>query len=192
VTFVDSTFGVGLVYPDRDYNPADWRAWFGELPEYKNVDANNPRRVIRGVLRAWDPIKQKTIWEQETSRDYFVYDGGVLSTAGNLVFQGRADGSLVAYEAATGKALRTLQTGVGVMAAPMSYEIDGTQYLALMEGYGGGGIGLPYPPNSAGSHYENMGRIIALRLGRRSRALAERPVGYCSGTRAGASVGIAS
>lgn len=160
VRFVDSTFGVGLIFPDKDYRAADWAPWFGPLPDYKG-----PRHVIRGVLRAWDPIAGRTVWEKETSTDYFVYDGGVLSTAGNLVFQGRADGSFVAYAADSGKALHTLQTGVGIMAAPTTYEVDGTQYVVVMEGYGGGAIGLPFPPGSAGSRYQNIGRIVAFRLG---------------------------
>jgi quinohemoprotein ethanol dehydrogenase len=88
-----------------------------------------------------------------------------LSTAGILVVQGRADGSLVAYAADTGKVLHSLQTGVGILAAPMTYTIDGVQYIAVMEGYGGGAIGIPFPPNSAGSRYENLGRIVAFRLG---------------------------
>jgi quinohemoprotein ethanol dehydrogenase len=71
----------------------------------------------------------------------------------------------VAYAADTGRVLHSLETGVGIMAAPMTYAINGVQYIAVMEGYGGGGIGLPFPPNSAGSHYDNMGRIVAFRLG---------------------------
>jgi quinohemoprotein ethanol dehydrogenase len=165
LTFVELSFGTGNVFPDKDYNPADWAQWFGKLPDYKDTGAGGPRRVIRGVLRAWDPLAQKTVWEREISKDYFVYDGGVMSTAGNLVVQGRASGELVAYAADTGKELKTLQTGVGIMAAPMTYSVDGVQYIAVMEGYGGGGIGIPFPPISAGSRYENLGRIIAFKLG---------------------------
>jgi mono/diheme cytochrome c family protein len=86
-------------------------------------------------------------------------------TAGNLVFPRRADGSLVAYAADSGRLLRTLQTGVGIMAAPATYEADGTQYVVVMEGCGGGAIGLPFPAGSAGSRYQNIGRIVAFRLG---------------------------
>lgn len=51
------------------------------------------------------------------------------------------------------------------MAAPATYEVDGTQYVVVMEGYGGGAIGLPFPPGSAGSRYQNIGRVLAFRLG---------------------------
>ena len=163
LSFVDGSFGVGVVFPDKDYNPQDWEQWFGRLPGYE-ADGRGPRRVIRGVLRAWDPVASRVVWEQETSRDYFLYDGGVLATGGNLVLQGRGDGVLVAYAADTGKVLTRIETGVGIMAAPMSYEVAGVQYVAVMEGYGGGAIGLPFPPNSAGARHVNEGRIVAFRL----------------------------
>src|SRR5580700_1943814 len=164
LSFVDGSFGVGVVFPDKDYNPQDWEQWFGPLPGYEADDRRGPRRVIRGVLRAWDPVAQHVVWEQETSRDYFLYDGGALATGGNLVLQGRGDGSFVAYAADTGNVLTKIETGVGIMAAPMSYEVAGVQYVAVMEGYGGGAIGLPFPPNSAGARLVNEGRIVAFRL----------------------------
>jgi quinohemoprotein ethanol dehydrogenase len=162
--FVDSTFGVGVIFLDPTFNPADWDAWYGKLPQYKDPGQGGPRRIIRGVLRAWDPVAQRSVWEQETSKDYFVYDGGVLSTAGNLVFQGRSDGSFVAYAADSGKTLISLPTGVSIMAAPMTYEINGTQYIAVLEGYGGGSIGATYAPKSAPSEYENTNRIVVFKL----------------------------
>jgi quinohemoprotein ethanol dehydrogenase len=165
VTFVELSFGTGNVFPDKDYNPADWEQWFGKLPDFKGTAKNGPRRVIRGVLRAWDPVAQKTVWERETSSDYFVYDGGTMSTAGNLVVQGRASGELVVYSADKGEVLKTIQTGVGIMAAPMTYSVNGEQYIAVMEGYGGSSIGIPFPSISAASKYANVGRIVAFRLG---------------------------
>jgi quinohemoprotein ethanol dehydrogenase len=121
--------------------------------------------VIREVLRAWDPVTQKAVWEQETSHGAFVNDGGVMSTGGNLVFQGRTDGSLYAYAADTGKLLHKIDTGVGIMAAPMTYEVAGVQYVAVMAGYGGGAIATTYPDFAAGARYLNEGRIVAFRLG---------------------------
>ena len=63
--------------------------------------------------------------------------GGTLSTAGNLVFQGRADGKLQAYRATDGKLLWEFDAGIGIMAPPMTYEVDGTQYIAVLAGWGG-------------------------------------------------------
>ncbi len=160
--YVEGTFGVGGLPMDRTYDPQALEPFFGKLPAF---DAGGPRHITHNLLRAWDPVKQATVWERETSRDYLVYDGGVLSTAGNLVFQGRLDGSFYAYAADTGRLLKKLRTGVATMAAPMTYEIAGVQYIAVMQGYGGGAIGTEFPPQSAGRHYLNEGRIVVFRLG---------------------------
>ena len=163
IRYVEGTFAVGGFPMDKTYDPEGLESSFGKLPAFK--DGRGPRHVTHNLLRAWDPVKQATVWEQETSRDYLVYDGGVLSTGGNLVLQGRIDGSFYAYAADTGRILKKLRTGVATMAAPMTYEIAGVQYIAVMQGYGGGAIGSEFPPDSAGHHYLNEGRIIAFRLG---------------------------
>jgi hypothetical protein len=67
----------------------------------------------------------------------FPRSGGTLATAGNLVFHGRADGHFVAYRATDGKTLWEFDTGVGIMAGPMTYAVNGTQYVAVMAGWGG-------------------------------------------------------
>src|SRR5665811_2441678 len=95
---------------------------------------------IRDRLRAWDPVAQKTVWEHETSSGIRGYDGGVMSTAGNLVFQGRGSGELWVYAADTGKVLKVIKTGSHIMAAPMTYAIGNEQYVAVQVGYGGTGI----------------------------------------------------
>jgi len=92
--------------------------------------------------------------------------GGTLATAGNLVFAGQEDGRLVVYSADNGKVLKVIETGTALMAAPMTYEIEGTQYVALLAGRGGAVISAgPAPSNSAASRYDNANRIIALELG---------------------------
>jgi quinohemoprotein ethanol dehydrogenase len=94
------------------------------------------------------------------------YDGGVMSTAGNLVFQGRGSGGLWVYAADTGKVLTVINTGSHIMAAPTTYAVNGEQYVAVQAGYGGTGIAEgPVPPSSATMKFENTNRIIALKLG---------------------------
>lgn len=89
--------------------------------------------------------------------------GGVLSTSGNLVFEGTASGQLVVYSADEGKKLKEIEVGTGIMAAPMSYEVDGEQYVAVMVGYGG--VRLSSGGNEgAMKKYRNVGRIIAFKL----------------------------
>jgi quinohemoprotein ethanol dehydrogenase len=83
---------------------------------------------------AWDPVARKEVWHADQP---FPKSGGTLTTAGNLVFQGRADGKFEAYRATDGKPLWEFDTGVGVVAGPMTYSLNGTQYVAVMSGWGG-------------------------------------------------------
>jgi quinohemoprotein ethanol dehydrogenase len=119
---------------------------------------------MRELIRAWDPVRQKTVWEHETSSGTRSYDGGVLSTAGNLVFQGRASGELVVYTADTGLQLKTVKTGSHIMAAPMTYAVDGVQYVAVQAGYGGAAIAGSIPPQSVALKYNNENRILVFKL----------------------------
>ncbi len=86
-------------------------------------------------LQAWDPIKQEARWvvQQET-----FWNAGTLTTAGNLVFQGRTDGHFLAYHAETGEILWDWDAGLGISAPPITYKIGGRQYLSLLIGFGGG------------------------------------------------------
>ena len=83
----------------------------------------------KGRLVAWDPVAKREAWRVEYP---VLRSGGTLSTAGNLVFQGRADGNFAAYRSTDGKLLWQFDAQVGVAAAPMTYALDGVQYVALM------------------------------------------------------------
>jgi quinohemoprotein ethanol dehydrogenase len=90
--------------------------------------------VYGGRLLAWDPVTQKVRWKVE----YPAYwNGGILATAGNLVFQGTAAGDVVAYRASDGARLWSAWVGTGVLAPPMTWELDGQQYVSVMAGWGG-------------------------------------------------------
>ncbi len=90
--------------------------------------------VTTGHLLAWDPVKQREAWRVEYPGPS---NGGTLSTAGNLVFQGTAGGEFRAYAADTGKQLWSFAAQTGIIAAPMTYAIDGEQYVAILVGWGG-------------------------------------------------------
>jgi quinohemoprotein ethanol dehydrogenase len=166
VKFIDGFYTVNGLFPDDTYSAADDKPLYGPVPDKKTLDAERTVKPVRELLRAWDPVTQKTIWEHETSSGIRGNDGGILSTSGNLVFQGRGNGELWVYAADTGKVLKTIQTGSHIMAAPMTYAVGGEQYVAVQVGYGGAAITVgPFPPSSAALKYENVNRIIAFKLG---------------------------
>ena len=166
VKFLDGFFTANGLIPDDNYNAADVQRLYGPLPDVKDIQATRKKKAVRELIRAWDPVAQKTVWEHETSTGIRGYDGGIMSTAGNLVFQGRGSGGLWIYAADTGKVLKVVPTASHIMAAPMTYAINGEQYVAVQVGYGGTGISEgEYPPKSAAVKYENANRIIAFKLG---------------------------
>jgi quinohemoprotein ethanol dehydrogenase len=105
---------------DRGYQGPVRKQWLATKPS--------------GKLVAWDPAAQREAWHIDLPDPG---SGGTLSTAGNLVFQGRADGKLQAYRATDGKVLWEFEAGIGIMAPPMTYQVDGTQYIAVLAGWGG-------------------------------------------------------
>jgi len=87
-----------------------------------------------GRLLAWDPVAQKEAWRVEHVSPW---NGGTLSSAGNLVLQGTADGRFIAYNAQSGQKLWESPVGTGIVAAPITYEVDGEQYVSIAVGWGG-------------------------------------------------------
>jgi quinohemoprotein ethanol dehydrogenase len=141
-------------------------------PTEDAVTRNQPADSIRTVLKAWDPVAQRLVWQapQET-----FYNGGVLATGSGLVFQGTASGELRAYDDRTGAVLAAIPTGTGIMAAPLSYEIDGEQYIAVAAGFGGAVLN-GYVPGAAALTYENRGRILVFKLDGKPVPLPDRRV----------------
>ena len=165
VTFIDGFYTVNGITPDDTYDAVAMRRLFGPLPDLKSLQATRHEKLVREVLRAWDPVRQQTVWEHETSTGIRGFDGGVLSTGGNLVVQGRGSGDLWIYAADTGAVLKVIPTGSHIMAAPMTYAVDGVQYVAVQVGYGGAAITVgAIPPSSAAAKYQNANRIIAFKL----------------------------
>jgi alcohol dehydrogenase (cytochrome c) len=82
-------------------------------------------------LIAWDPLKQQKVWG---NHDALPWLGGTMTTASGLVFHGDVRGWFKALDAKTGKALWQFNTGSGISAAPMTYELDGKQYVAVVSG----------------------------------------------------------
>jgi len=88
----------------------------------------------KATLLAWDPVHQRKAWQ--ALQEGF-WNGGTLATAGDLVFHGDALGHFSAYDAETGQRLWRFDAGLGINAAPMSYQVAGKQYVAILVGYAG-------------------------------------------------------
>lgn len=97
-----------------------------------------PKDAGTSYLQAYDPVRQQRVWQAPSPG---AWPGGVLSTAGDLIFFGRPDGRLDAYQARSGELLWSYQTGLGISGAPISFSVDGKQYVAVVAGWGGAGAG---------------------------------------------------
>jgi quinohemoprotein ethanol dehydrogenase len=147
--------------PDVGWQPNDSHRNEGIDTRYDGplVDQWLNAPLPTGRLVAWDPIAQEARWKI----DFPVLEsGGVLATAGNLVFQGRSDGVFAAYQATDGAQLWQFDAGTGIMAAPVTYRVDGIQYVTVMAGWGGG-MGLINPP-VLGPIKPGHGRVLTFAL----------------------------
>ncbi|MFT4570517.1 MAG: quinohemoprotein ethanol dehydrogenase [Hyphomicrobiaceae bacterium] len=116
--------------------------------------------LARGRLVAWDPIKQEQAWSHYYA---MAWNGGTLATGGNLVFQGTSDARLIAFAADSGKQLWEARTHTGVGAGPITYMVDGEQYIAVVAGYGGTfALAAGAPAAQAGRVSD--GRVMAWRV----------------------------
>jgi quinohemoprotein ethanol dehydrogenase len=117
--------------------------------------------VSKGFLVGWDPVAQKAAWRIEHPT---FWNGGTLTTAGGLVFQGLADGTFNAFKADTGEKLWSYGTNVGIIAAPVTYTVDGEQYIMVALGWGGVGVTQGPDPKAAINTHFNDGRIAVFKL----------------------------
>jgi quinohemoprotein ethanol dehydrogenase len=145
--------------PQYEYKPGAWNVGY----DMAVADAF-PREMVSGHLLAWDPIAQKEVWRAQYVSPW---NGGTLTTAGNLVFQGTAHGAFAAYRANDGAPLWEAQAGTGIVAAPVTWELDGVQYVAVMAGWGGA-FALAGGDAAAAAGVQratNYGRLLVYRLG---------------------------
>ena len=127
--------------------------------------------MIKGKLVAYDPVKQEVRWE--IKRDW-PWNGGTLATAGNLVFEGTAHGDFEAYNAENGTKLWSFQTHRGIMAGPITYRVNGEQYVAVMAGYGGS-MGMATASDWEKRKMPN-GMIVVFKLGGKAQLPPYTPV----------------
>ena len=149
---------------DFEYNPKTWNT--GQQIEMTYLPKNPDElamvdKATFGYLLAWDPIAQKEVWREQYQRPW---SGGLLSTAGDLVLQGTSDGRFIAFDAASGEILWSVDTGQGIIAPPITYMIDEEQYIAVQVGYGGAyALAGAFP--SANKNPAQDGRMLVFKLG---------------------------
>jgi len=150
------------------YDPEGWNTGVDfkqTIPSKNPDDLITALASVKGHLAAWDPVTQREVWRvsHDTS-----WNGGLLSTAGNLIFQGRADGTFAAYRADNGELVWEYPVGIGIIAAPVTYTVDGEQYVAVLAGWGGAfGLASGAPRHKGNELTE--GRILAFKLGGAAR-----------------------
>jgi quinohemoprotein ethanol dehydrogenase len=144
-------------------------AYTGHDEERKKLQAIADSRE-KGYLLAWNPVTQ-----QEAFRVDYPYpgSGGILSTAGNILVQGTIRKTLAVYRADNGAKLWEMDTQTVAIAGPMTYELDGEQYIAVNFGWGGSPVyGLTAGPEPVRF---GPGRLMVFKLGATGVALPAMP-----------------
>ena len=163
LVYVPATEGtVSLFAPDPGWksDPTNWNGGTDrryEGPLFTKLQAAPPPV---GKLIAWNPIEKREVWHVTHPG---VESAGVLASAGDLVFQGRSDGIFLAYRATDGEKLWEYDTGTGILAPPVSYMLDGVQYITVMAGWGGDPGIKNFP--KWGITKPGFGRILTFALG---------------------------
>jgi quinohemoprotein ethanol dehydrogenase len=154
---------------DPNYKPAtggfNLAIQFGNINQSAtNLQPTN-KTGITGRLKAWDPVARKVVWETPAFANNRP-SGGVLATAGGLVFQGNGAGEeLRAYDAKTGQQLWSYKTQTAAYAPPITYELNGQQYVAAS--VGGVAQGGYYAPGYA--------RMLVFAIGGKAKLPANQP-----------------
>jgi quinohemoprotein ethanol dehydrogenase len=117
---------------------------------------------VGGRLVAWDPVQQKEVWKVDRPGPW---NGGILATAGNLVFEGTASGNFEAYRADKGEKVWSFAAQTGVMAGPVAYTVDGQQYVAVLAGWGGVFPLVAGEVSFKSGRVRNISRMLAFKIG---------------------------
>lgn len=130
-----------------------------EDPEKQAAALADTAALTSFGLIGWDPVEQKEVWRYKEDSP----GGGVLATAGGLVFQGTGTGEFMAIDTSTGRRLWSFEAQNAIMAAPISFGVEGNQYISVMTGFGGAAI--IGGPAMDGHPVTNRSRVLTFRLG---------------------------
>ena len=167
------TLHEGFVYSDESIEIEKWKSV--DFEGGTGVRLYPPEKQPRdhpASLIAWDPIKQEAAWSLPQEK---FWNGGTLTTAGNLVFQGRSDGYFIAYNAKNGDIVWDFNAGLGISAPPITYKIKGKQYISVLVGWGGvyAGVGGEDAYNMGWSYGKHTRRLITFSLEGRANMPAQ-------------------
>ena len=127
------------------------------------VETGEWMRGTEGKLIAWDPVSQSAKW---TVEEPIATNGGVLSTSGNLVFQGQGTGEFAAYAADTGKKVWSIQTKSAIESVPVTFSLKGDQYILTPVGWGSGSrLFAPAKTMATPESKRGPSRLLAFKLG---------------------------
>ena len=116
---------------------------------------------VKGKLVAWNLVRQKQAWAVERPGPW---NGGTLATAGDLVFEGTAAGRFEALRADNGERIWSIDAQTGVMAGPVTYTVDGEQYVAVLAGWGGVFPLVAGEVSFKSGRVRNISRMLAFKL----------------------------
>ncbi len=147
----------GLYGPEEDFV---YRPGFWNTASALHLTRDAPPDDLKGRLIAWDPVRGKARWKVE---HWGHWNSGLLSTAGNLVFQGTGDGFFRAFRADTGEELWNAPAQTGVVGSPVTYLVDGQQYVSVLAGWGG--VGTIYGRAAKAAGVKHIGRLLTFKAG---------------------------
>ena len=154
-------FGVRNWWP-MSFSPTTGLVYIPIMDKRRSAESTGALPMV-GRLIALDPKTMTTRWSVEHP---VIVNGGVLSTAGNLVFQGEGSGEFAAYDAMSGHKLWSIKTGSAIAAVPVTYRIRGEQYVIVPVGWGSSFrlFATASMTSTAESRY-GPARLLAFRLG---------------------------
>jgi cytochrome c553 len=155
----------GLVYIPAQEIPMSYESVKDFKPDpvgWNVATATTNLPNVKGYLIAWDPVRQKEAWRANYLGPW---NGGILTSAGNLVVQGNAAGDISAYRADSGEKLWSMFAQSPVIAAPITYEVKGEQYIAVLSGWGGAYPLLQGQQSAKSGNARNVSRLLVFKLG---------------------------
>ncbi|HQS70699.1 MULTISPECIES: PQQ-dependent dehydrogenase, methanol/ethanol family [unclassified Novosphingobium] len=171
LVYIPAQFAAYPYFPEKDWKPQavgfntgiDSAA--GAMPAIKEA-RDGARAATTGAVVAWDPVAQKERWRIPFKGPW---NGGMLATAGGLLFQGNATGSFAAYSSKDGKQLWSFPAQTGVVAAPITFKVGNDQYVAVLAGWGGVWPLATGILSDISGPTRNISRLLVFKLGGKAK-----------------------